>query len=215
MKVAELKNPKGLMKTCAKLAGITNDLNSDDYLVVGLMLKEEFGHLSSAWLKDAFIKYGAGKLGSFEHYNSFTTKFVSQVIVAYKEYRAKQNTKRIVEPSKQIEMKQETKKEEAEKAWNFIDKCYSKGEEVMFANWTLAFKWGEHIGELNVSPQDKEQILNQIKRDVDRQKKESRAKGQKFSQLLNLLSTDTGLKIECRKLVLKDYFKRKYEEDSN
>lgn len=198
------------MKTCAKLAGITQDLSKDDYLVVGLMLKEEFGHLKSSYLKEAFIKYAAGKLGSFEHYNSFTTKFVSQVINSYKEYRAKQNTQKRIEPGMQIEERKETPREAAERAWNFLDECYRDNEEVMFANWSGAYKWGEHIGEIKLSKEEKIRVMQQVKANVDKQKKQSRARGEKFSQLINLLSTETGLKIECRKIILKEYFEKKY-----
>lgn len=208
MTIEKLKKPKEFIRTIAKLSGITNELGADDILVVGHLLKEKYGHLNTNYIKDAFLTYSTGDLGEFEHYNSFTTKFVGRVLKEYKEFRRK---KRLVQRSapveRQIEQKTSTPEQEDQRAFEFIKEKVDAGEELLFANWSGAFRHAERMGYITLSNEEKKKLFEETKMEVKAILANERAKMRPLSQYHNLISTDTGIKIECRKRLLIEYLK--------
>lgn len=208
MKVSEISNIESLIKTCAKLAGIRNELEADDYLVIQLVLKEEYPNLSADFLRNAFVKYGSGKLGEFEHYGSFTTLFLGKVINAYKENLRKENLKPKVQPiEKQIEGPIEDLT--GERAFNFIKNIYEKeGKAPIFANWNKAFYYAEKEGLINLTDEDKLKLKEKVKRELRNEYKNKRNLAASVSTLAAYSITDIELKKECRKSALINYFKK-------
>lgn len=198
---------RSLITACAKYAGISDPLQDDDYTFIMQMLKNQFSHWTLTDVGKAFETYAANKLGDFEHYGTFSPKFFGRVLKSYKEYRAKQNTIKPIEPARQIEMKQESEEERQIRAYEFIKECVENNEEIYTANWTDAFRYCEKMGYIKMSDQEKREYFKKVKQDIESQIKNKATDIRSIKRLIELQASPRATQIECRKRLLIDYFK--------
>lgn len=199
------------VKVLCRISGVT-DYDDTDLMVLKMFLNEKYSHMTGTYIQQAFIAYSAGDLGEFEHYNNLSPKFIGRVLKHYKEYKAKKNTIKPINSSKQLEEGSDDNPYEWERSYEFILKHMKKGKPPMIANWHGAFKHLEHIKEIQQTKEEKREFAAKVKEEIESQIKKERNKMQPVSQLLINMVTNSGITLECRRRIVTEYIDQRLQD---
>lgn len=187
--------------------GIRKPLTEPELQIILEFMREYHKALTLQDVSKAFGLYSAAELDFQEsHFQSMDNVFIGKVLKSYKEWKRKEAAKpKPIEPSKQLEQP----KEDFQKHFDYVKRCYQKDGVLPIANWKGLFKWMEIKGMINLSNKEKNTILAEVKQEVENQIKHRKAMIQDFSDLLMDLEDD-----KIKQLARKEAVRRFFKSDS-
>ena len=212
MKIEQTKNIDGLIKICAKISGITYELTSEDFSIIKLMLKNDFGNMSGEEMVEAFRMNSSGKYWEvIEAFQTFSPIFVGKVLREYREFRRKRN---LIKPIELKELPRETNDITGERAFATILKIWRQEKQLpMIASWNKAFKHLEKEGMITISNEEKAAIYEAEKAKVESEISKLRSMMMDSSKLMKDLNK-IYLQIQSRKTCIKNYLEKNHPIDA-
>jgi len=186
--------------------GIPEALSRFEQGIVFNFIQGQFGGLTLENIVEAFTLYSANKLDfKTSHFGKFDNKFIGDVLHSYSVEVAKKQTRTKVnpEPVKRIKYSPEV----GEESFEFIKSVFEKDKKPPFiASWTFAFNWMWSQKIIVLEDFEIEAIKNTVKNDAKVQMKQRRLQGKDTSKLMSMIQNGDGLKFECHKKCVIDYF---------
>lgn len=201
-------------KICFSI-GISRKLHRLEQDVIFNFIKSQFGGLTLEEITEAFTLHSGCKfqfwwngrqVNTIPHFDKFSTDYVGNVLNKYQQYIADQRQK-VDRTAPEKFVREPYTPEVGKKQFEFIKKCFEKdGKPPFIANWMDAFKWMEDEKIIELEDIEKEAIKNAVINQMHHEVKERRSKKKDVTNLLQSIETGRGVKYECRKKCVIDYF---------
>lgn len=187
--------------------GIPEAISRFEQGIVFNFIHGQFGILTLEEIVNAFTLYSANKLKFKDsHFGKFDNKFIGNVLSSYLEHLANERSKnQIYEPEPMVRVKYTP--EEGLKSYEFIKGVFEKDKRPPFiASWTFAFNWMWKEKMIVLEDFEIEAIRNVVHNEMMEEVKERRRNRKDVSNLLQSMETGRGVKYECHKKCVIEYF---------
>jgi len=187
--------------------GIPDALSRFEQGIVFNFIHGQFGMLTLEQIVDAFTLYSANNLQfTTSHFGKFDNKFIGDVLSSYLKHLQNLESKNKIYKAEPI-VRQKYSPEEGKKSFEFIKSVFKKdGKPPFIASWSFAFKWMEDQKIIVLENFEKEAIKNSVINQMKHEVKDRRSRGKEVSKLLQSIETGRGVKYECHKKCVIDYF---------
>ena len=193
-----------LLNICKSYSGIREDITEAEEALILDLIKTEFKSLQPEDIAKAFKLNASGKYWTqIKAYQTFSPIFVGEVLGNYKEFVRKANLKpQIQQGEVKLMGNKQDEPHEQKRAYEFILKTYCEsGMFPIIANWSMAYRYAEDNGFIELSIEDKEKVKSSIISEIKRVQAEKRQRTGIREDLREF--RDHNVKVLCHKKIIK------------
>ena len=197
---------RGVLFYCIKLIGMNpKKLIQEDMTIIMDYLSRNFENFPISKIQIAFELGVKGDLDiNLDHYQSFNSMYVSNVILAYKRYLAHNiKIKPMVEPKPSPQLTYDQIANEAAKVF----RLYRDGGDLSQVNWTVIYEYYKSKCLISFNKDSVVKFEKKVKKEIESELKELNNAGKLGGNLIYALESPMIFHCECRKRAVIEYFK--------